>query len=55
VGPRSARAARLAVSTPQRRPRSSAGKPRAATVVAVSDGTLWRISREAFRSALQVR
>ncbi|GBF88184.1 phosphatase 2C and cyclic nucleotide-binding kinase domain-containing protein [Raphidocelis subcapitata] len=29
------------------------GKPRAATVVAVSDGTLWRIGREAFRSAIR--
>lgn len=35
--------------------RPPAGKSRAATVVAVTDGVLWRIGRDAFRSTLQVR
>jgi hypothetical protein len=30
-----------------------AGKPRAATVVAQSNGVLWRLSRSDFRAALQ--
>jgi hypothetical protein len=30
------------------------GKPRAATVVSQTQGVLWRLNRDAFRTALQV-